>query len=122
MPGWLWVGIGGFLGSAARYGIAMAWPAPAGRFPWATFAVNAAGCLAIGLVAGLWARNPHWHADLRLLLATGVLGGFTTFSAFGLEAVTLLRSGNVAIAAAYVAGSVVLGLGAAAAGMLLVRA
>lgn len=122
MPGWLWVGLGGFAGSVLRYFVAAAWPAPSGRFPWATLAVNVAGCLAIGWVAGLWMRHPHWSPELRLLFATGLLGGFTTFSAFGLEAVALLRGGHGAVAAAYVAASLGAGLAAVALGLAVARA
>jgi crcB protein len=106
----LWVGLGGCMGAVARYAVALAMgQAAMQRFPWPTFAVNAAGCLAIGLLAGLSTRVPV-PAQLRLFLVTGLLGGFTTFSAFGLESLQLLRRGEPALAAAYVAGSVAAGL------------
>jgi fluoride exporter len=119
----LWVGAGGFLGSAARYGVAVALagsPLQA-RFPLATFLVNLAGCAAIGLLAGLWERFPTLDAQLRLFLVTGVLGGFTTFSAFGLETIALLRQGQLALAALYAVGSVALGVLAVWLGFVLAR-
>lgn len=76
------------------------------KFPWSTFFVNAAGCLAIGLLSGLAERSGWFTPQLRLLLFTGLLGGFTTFSAFGLETVFLLRRGELLIAGAYVLASV----------------
>jgi len=79
-------------------------------FPFGTLAVNLAGCLLIGVYAGLAARHAWLDGDARLLLVTGVLGGFTTFSAFGLESVQLLRRGEVWQMGAYVGASVVLGL------------
>ncbi|KFN48710.1 fluoride efflux transporter CrcB [Arenimonas composti] len=105
MPGWLWVGLGGALGAIARYGVSLALAGSAARFPWPTFAVNVLGCLLIGLVAGVLARAPDGDT-LRLFVVTGVLGGFTTFSAFGLETLTLMRRGDAALAAVYVLGSV----------------
>lgn len=108
------VGIGGFAGSVARYllgGWLLHHTAQA-RFPWSTFAVNVAGCLVIGVLAGLAERHSMFGPNLRLFLFTGLLGGFTTFSAFGLETLFLLRRGETGVAAAYVAGSVLLGLAA----------
>ncbi|MBA3772018.1 MAG: fluoride efflux transporter CrcB [Ramlibacter sp.] len=112
MADFLWVGIGGLLGSMARYAVALAFAgAPASsRFPVATLIVNLVGCALIGVLAGWFERNAALGAGLRLFLLTGVLGGFTTFSAFGLETITLLRRGEPALALAYVAASVVLGL------------
>lgn len=110
MNAYLWVGLGGFIGSVARYGVAL-WLAPGeiGRFPWATFAVNCVGCLLIGVLAGVFARAPAPDA-VRLFAITGVLGGFTTFSAFGLESVTLLRRGDLGAALLYILGSVLVGV------------
>lgn len=108
----LLVGCGGFAGSVARY-LATGWlthPAGSGGFPWGTFAVNIAGCLLIGLLAGLAARSGALSAEARLFLFAGLLGGFTTFSAFGLEAVDLMTSGQAATAGIYVLASVAAGL------------
>ena len=110
----LLVGLGGFAGSVARYALGgwLLHHTAQQRFPWSTFAVNVVGCLAIGVLAGLAERHSMFGPALRLFLFTGLLGGFTTFSAFGLEALFLLRRGEPWVAAAYVAGSVLLGLAA----------
>ena len=112
MKGILLVALGGAMGSVARYKLSgwvlqhtIDW-----RFPAGTFVVNVAGCLAAGILAGLAEKHDLLSADARLLLFTGVLGGFTTFSAFGLETMFLLKRGEVAIAAANVVVSVVAGL------------
>jgi CrcB protein len=110
MSSLLWVGAGGFIGAVARHAVGLSLgPLAPGRFPVATFLVNCVGCLLIGLVAATVARLPV-PEHVRLFLMTGVLGGFTTFSAFGLESLSLLRRGDFAIAAAYVLGSVLAGV------------
>lgn len=73
-------------------------------------AVNVLGCLAVGLLAGWADRHAVLDADVRLFLFTGLLGGFTTFSAFGLDALSLLRRGEPLLAASYAGASVGLGL------------
>ena len=116
------VGLGGAAGSIARYllGQWTAAAAPQAAFPLGTFAVNVSGCLAVGLLAGLAARHPGWLSpDLRALLLVGVLGGFTTFSAFGLETVQLARRGEWLLAGGYAGGSVLLGLAAVWLGLRL---
>ena len=122
MSAYWWVGLGGFVGSVARYSVAL-WlgGAPAGRFPWATFGVNVIGCLLIGVITGWFVRSPQ-PDPVRLFLVTGVLGGFTTFSAFGLEAVGLLRRGDVGLALSYALGSVLVGLAAVWLGLRLTAA
>ena len=109
----LLVAAGGAAGAVARHLLA-GWVQQSGaapRFPLGTLLVNLAGCLAVGLLAGLAERHPGWlEAELRQLLVVGVLGGFTTFSAFGLETVQLLRRGEWLLAGGYVGASVVLGL------------
>ena len=110
----LLVGIGGGIGSISRY-LLGGWilhASDAGRFPLGTFAVNVAGCLIAGALAGLAERHGLWGPDTRLLPFTGLLGGFTTFSAFGLETVTLMRRGEVTMAAMYAGGTVMLGIAA----------
>lgn len=123
MPALLLVALGGAIGSMARFkvGTIAAQHAAASGFPWGTLAVNLAGCCAIGLLAGYAERASWISTDARLFLMTGVLGGFTTFSAFGLETVSLLRRGDVVLAGGYVTLSVVggllaVGVGAAVAG------
>lgn len=108
----LLVGFGGGIGAIARY-LAGGWvlhQTLQERIPYGTLAVNLAGCLAIGLVAGAAERFDVLTPETRLFLITGLLGGFTTFSAFGYETMFLLRRGEPLVAAGYVAASVGLGL------------
>ncbi|MFG0304600.1 MAG: fluoride efflux transporter FluC [Phycisphaerales bacterium JB040] len=91
-----------------------------GLVPWATFGVNVVGCLLIGLLVPLLAGQVEGGDHrMRLLLVVGVLGGFTTFSAFGHETVTLIQHGRTGIALGYVAASVVAGLAAVLLGQTL---
>jgi CrcB protein len=105
----------------ARHGINRAGLALLGPgFPWWTLAVNVAGSFAIGLLAGLFGAWETGH-NIRLFLITGVLGGFTTFSAFSLDALTLWERGAFQEAGLYVLGSVILSLMAAAVGLMATR-
>ena len=120
------VASGGAVGSATRYavsGIAQRlWGASNGfvaSFPTGTLVVNVTGSLLIGLVAGLAESRALLSADVRLLLVTGVLGGYTTFSAFSLETLLLLRAGQTTTALTGVALQVLLGVAAAFAGFAL---
>lgn len=101
------VGIGGMVGSIARYGISSLFSSYITQFPFATFIVNVVGCLLIGIVFGLLERNVI-GSDMRLLLATGVCGGFTTFSTFSAETLFLLRDGFTITALLYVLLSIIL--------------
>jgi len=108
---WLAVALGGALGSLARYWLAAAMTMLTGpRFPWGTLLINILGSFIIGLVAGvtLVPARLSMHPDLRIFLMVGVCGGFTTFSAFSLQTLELLQSGEVLPATGYVVGSVVL--------------
>ena len=119
--GYLLVFIGGGLGAVARHGINRAGLALLGPgFPWWTLAVNVAGSFAIGLLAGLFGVWEAGH-NLRLFLTTGVLGGFTTFSAFSLDALTLWERGAGLQAGLYVLGTVIASLIAAFAGLMASR-
>jgi len=122
MKALLLAGIGGMVGSLARYKMSgwLLHLTMLERFPYSTFAVNVIGCLAAGILAGLVEKHGFFTADTRLFLFTGLLGGFTTFSAFGLDALHLLRRGDLAIAAAYAGLSVVLGLAAVWLGFRLI--
>lgn len=121
---WLAVGAGGALGSLARHAVNRAvqqhWPLE--RFPFATVTVNLAGCAAIGILAGLIAagRLPM-RQPWREFVFVGILGGFTTFSTFGLDTVTLVRAGETGRALANVAVQVVFGLAAVYAGLVLAQ-
>ena len=113
----LLVGCGSFLGGAARFLVSKVLPTGGGAgFPWATFAVNVAGCFLLGLVAGAAGRAGGLDPRLRLLLATGFCGGFTTFSTFMDENAALLRSGHAPVLALYLAASLALGFAAVLAG------
>ena len=117
----LLVALGGALGASARYGLGLAAMrlAPNAAWPWATFTVNVLGGLVMGLLAGWLAKTGDPGETWRLLLGVGLLGGFTTFSAFGLETAQLLRRGEWLVASGYVGGSVLLGLALVLLGMLV---
>jgi len=107
-------GIGGFAGSALRYvvaGVVQNWSGGI-RFPFGTLAVNLAGCLAIGFLSQLAETRGLFSAEARTLIFIGVIGGFTTFSAFGNETINLWRDGQSALAATNIAAHLVLCLGA----------
>ena len=121
---WVVIGLGGALGSVARHAVNRLvnqhWPLL--RFPLATTIVNVVGCCVIGVLAGLIAtgRLPireHW----REFIFVGILGGFTTFSTFGLDTITLLRAGDAGTAVTNVATQVVCGLGAVYLGFVFVE-
>ena len=114
----LLVAVGGACGSVARW-LLSGWVQrlnPVSGFPWGTIVVNGTGSLAIGLVLGLSLERALVPPNARLFLVTGVLGGFTTFSAFSWEALALLRNGQWPAAAGYVLGSLVVGVLGALAG------
>lgn len=109
----VWIGAGGALGSMLRYGLS-GWTQQLSQsaFPHGTWVVNVVGCLVIGLVSGILA-GPHIMRDeYRLLLMIGLLGGFTTFSTFGLETFSLLNEKQYAAATAYVLINNVAGIAA----------
>jgi len=115
---WIAIGAGGALGAMARHGVSIAAMRALGpNFPWGTLGVNVIGSFVMGLfIAWLVLREPH-PTLLRAFVAVGVLGGFTTFSAFALEAVTLWRDRSLNVAALYVLASVMLSIGALMAGL-----
>lgn len=114
--------IGSGIGGMLRHGVNVASGHLVGDgYPAGTLFVNIIGSLLMGLLVGLFAFKGHGDHGLRLFLATGVLGGFTTFSTFSLDAVTLYRRGELAAAAAYAVGSVTVSIGALVLGLYLVR-
>lgn len=116
----LQVALGGALGASARYMTNVAAMRLIGPgFPWATVAVNVAGSFLMGVIVVVLAHKDATR--MAPFLMTGVLGGFTTFSAFSLDALTLWERGQTGVAAAYVAGSVILSLAAIVAGMAAAR-
>ena len=123
MTSYLVVFLGGGIGAALRHGVNRLAMAMFGHgFPAGTLIVNVLGSLAMGLLIGALAAVPGGTSHhLRQFLATGILGGFTTFSAFSLDALTLWERGQYAIALAYVAATLCLSLAAVAAGFLVSR-
>ncbi|MEO0682722.1 MAG: fluoride efflux transporter CrcB [Pseudomonadota bacterium] len=119
----LQVALGGAIGAALRWWLAgLAGRAAGPGFPWGTLAVNVAGSLAMGLAAvALMERAPGAWGRWAPFLMTGVLGGFTTFSAFSLDALYLIERGRLGAAALYMAGSVGLCIAALWAGLALAR-
>ncbi|MGO6994940.1 fluoride efflux transporter CrcB [Rhizobium leguminosarum] len=119
----LLVAVGGAIGSLLRYYVgqwALRLMGPA--FPWGTLAVNVVGCFVIGVFAALIARKFNASVELRLLLITGFLGGFTTFSAFSLDAISLFERGEAVAGGIYIAASVGLSMAAVIAGLAVMRA
>jgi fluoride exporter len=118
---WLWVGIGGALGSLARYGAYRMWPHTHGGFPVPTFTVNLLGSFAIGLLYMYVAARGVSADNARLFWMTGVLGGFTTYSAFALESVLLgFSMTGVLYVAATVAGCLLAAVAGLKIGAILV--
>ncbi|MBD8555886.1 fluoride efflux transporter CrcB [Rhizobium sp. CFBP 8762] len=116
------VAVGGAVGSVLRYLVGVWALRLAGPvFPWGTLFVNVTGSFLIGVTAEFIVRRFGGSVDLRLLLITGLIGGYTTFSAFTLDALTLLERGNTAAALIYIASSVVVSLLAVFAGLVLTR-
>lgn len=120
------VALGGAIGAVLRYQagrlLTLLFGAPAMlAFPWATLFVNVTGSLAMGLLAGWLARHGTAGEPMRLLLGVGVLGGFTTFSAFSLELMLLIERGQAAQALAYGAISVLAGLIALYIGLIIMQ-
>ena len=120
--GYLIVFLGGGIGAAMRHGINLGVARTLGTaFPYGTLLINISGSFIMGLVAAYFAfkgdASQHW----RLFLTTGILGGYTTFSAFSLDAAVLYERGEIGMAALYVVASVVLSIGGLFAGLALVR-
>ena len=114
----LFVAIGGALGSVLRYFLSLVIPKAAG-FPWPTFVANVLGCLCIGIFSGLFLKCGTLSPNLKLFLVTGFCGGFTTFSTFASENLALLQSGKIGLFAVYALSSFVLGIAACVAGLYL---
>ncbi|MEU3270864.1 CrcB family protein [Saccharomonospora sp. NPDC006951] len=115
------VALGGGLGSLARYGLAEAMPHPEGGFAASTLLTNIGGCLLIGALMVIITDSARPHRLLRPFLGIGILGGFTTFSTYVVDAIESVLAGNAGIAIAYAVASVVASLVAVVAGMLLTR-
>lgn len=115
------IGTGSFIGGVLRYLLSQFINNKyLSAFPYGTFTVNVIGCLLIGLVFGL-CEKCNMSQEWRLFLATGLLGGFTTFSAFSYETISMLRDGQIWTASAFIVSSVVLGLVATLIGIMIVK-
>jgi CrcB protein len=123
MPNLLLVMLGGAFGAGARYltgSLTLAWFGPG--YPWGTLAVNLLGGFLMGVLAGSIARSGSGALQWQLLLGVGVLGGFTTFSAFSLDAVNMLQRGDWLPALGYILASVIGSIAALALGLGLTKA
>jgi CrcB protein len=123
MTPYLLVAIGGAIGSVLRYGAGVAvgslWRGP---FPLGTLLINIAGSLVMGLFVGLMGRLlPPWQNEARLFFAVGVLGGFTTFSSFSLDAIAMIERGDLLPAGLYVVLSVAIAFPALYLGLVVMR-
>lgn len=117
------IALGGALGAVCRYLFGNLITRMIGSsLPWGTFIINVVGCFFMGVLMTLIVERQLLPAAWRLFLCVGLLGGFTTFSSFGYEGLTLLLQGNLAVAFGYVGGSIFLGLVAVGVGVLVARA
>ncbi len=118
----LWIGLGGFLGANSRYWLGSMVNRWLGTgFPWATGLINISGALLIGIVATLFVDRAVDNESLRLFLIVGLLGGYTTFSSYTWEAVTMMEQNRWFPAIGYLVGSNVVGILACVAGVLIAR-
>lgn len=115
------VGAGSFIGGTARYLVSLAFKGIGKGLPWATLAVNLAGCFIIGVLWGVLSRNATEGNYWGLFLTVGFCGSFTTFSTFSKEILMMLQSGQIWGFAAYIASSVIAGVALVASGYYLVR-
>jgi len=114
------VALGGGIGACLRYLIGLIPLKEPYAFPVKTLVINLTGCFVIGLIAALAVKNTSLSPKTMLFIKTGLCGGFTTFSTFALETETLIKTGHIGIAILYVALSVIVGVGLAFAGQIVV--
>ena len=122
MNPYLLVGIGGAIGAMARFAAGSAIGNLPNGFPLATALINVLGSLAMGVLIGVLAKTtPQYQNEIRLFIAVGIFGGFTTFSSFSLDAITMIERGDFLLAAFYIVGSVLLSLAALSVGLTATR-
>lgn len=122
MTPYLLVGIGGALGAMARYGAQSLVGSLPNGFPTATFLINIVGSIAMGVLVGVLARTtPQFQNEIRLFVAVGMFGGFTTFSSFSLDAIAMLERGQFLLAGGYILGSVAFAIAGLWIGLLAMR-
>lgn len=107
---WLWVALGGAIGASFRYGLGLYLIRPNMIFPWTTWSINLLGCFLAGVFFAFSQKYIFLQHEMRLFLMVGILGGFTTFSSFGLETFQLLKQGEMIIALSYVLSSIMVGV------------
>lgn len=122
MVSYILVMAGGAAGAAMRFGLSQLVPHAAGEWPWATFVANVLGSLLMGVLAFWLVRKGAQGDQVRLLVGVGVLGGFTTFSAFSLEIAQMVERGQVVLGFGYAVASVLVALTALFAGMAMAKA
>ncbi len=119
---WLLVALGGAIGASLRYSASIWLVKPGGLFPWTTWSVNLLGCFLAGAFFAFSQKYPALQQEARLFLMVGILGGFTTFSSFGLETFQLLKQGHSGLAFGYAFSSLIMGVAVLAAGFYLFQA
>lgn len=107
---WFLVALGGSIGTSLRYSVGVFLFKPTNAFPWATWWINVIGCFLAGVFFAYSQKFPVLQNEARLFLMVGILGGFTTFSSFGLETFQLLKHGQITLALSYVVSSVLVGV------------
>ncbi len=118
------VALGGAIGAAARYQVGLLtirWAGPGAQFPWGTFTVNIVGSLVMGALLGWFARGGGDSENLRVFLIAGLMGGFTTFSAFSAELVTMMHRGQALLALGYGTASIIAGMAAFLVGLIAMQ-
>ncbi|WP_216936971.1 MULTISPECIES: fluoride efflux transporter CrcB [unclassified Acinetobacter] len=116
---WLWVAMGGAIGASLRYAAGLLLLKPQLQFPWPTWWINILGCLCAGIFFACSQKYPILQQEVRLFLMVGILGGFTTFSSFGLESFLLLKQGALGVALLYALSSLIIGIFVLALGFYL---
>ena len=119
---WLLVACGGAIGASLRYGAGFLISKPLSLFPWATWSINILGCFLAGIFFAFTLRYPILQQETRLFFMVGILGGFTTFSSFGLETFQLLRQGQNGMALGYAFSSLMIGVMVLSLGFYLFQA